>query len=583
MSRVRLRGIGASSGIAIGPAVIVEREEIQVPRYQLEPAQIRTEIERLHEGINASIEQLESLRNQIQTSDIDDHAMILDAHLLILKDDMVAEEAVSAIKKDRINAEWAVKRTVRKVKESFSRIDDAYLRERSADVVFVTNRLLRNLMGFRADFSERFRDPSIIISHELSPADTVHMLNQLAVAFCTDVGTRTSHTAIMAKALGIPAVVGLEVVTQRVAEGDLLIVDGTRGQVILRPDADELAEYEEKRRVYEEREQRRLDQRDLPAKTKDNVDVLVMGNIELPGEAALAMDHGAAGIGLYRTEFLFIDRAVPPDEDEQYGVYRAVVETVAPGSVTLRTFDLGGDKFASRLEMPRELNPALGLRAVRLGLKEPRIFKTQLKAMLRAGVHGKIRIMFPMISGVGEFRQACSILREAINELRRDHIPFAENVPVGSMIELPSAVMTASHLAEEADFFSIGTNDLIQYSLAIDRGNEHVAYMYHPLHPAILTAISTVVDAGAQSGIKVSMCGAMAEEPLNLLILLGLGLREISVAPSAVPSIKEAVREIDIEPAKRLTAEAMKLTTVNEIEKLVNEFAAARLPTFLED
>jgi len=583
MSRVRLRGIGASPGIAIGPAVIVEREEIQVPRYQLEPAHIRPEIERLYEGINTSIEQLESLRNQIQTSDIDDHGMILDAHLLILKDDMVAEEAVSAIKKDRINAEWAVKRTVRKVKEAFSRIDDAYLRERSADVVFVTNRLLRNLMGFRADFSERFRDPSIVISHELSPADTVHMLNQPAVAFCTDVGTRTSHTAIMAKALGIPAVVGLEVVTQRVAEGDLLIVDGTRGQVILRPDADELAEYEEKRRVYEEREQRRLDQRHLPAKTKDNVDVLVMGNIELPGEAALAMDHGAAGIGLYRTEFLFIDRAVPPDEDEQYGVYRAVVETVAPGTVTLRTFDLGGDKFASRLEMPRELNPALGLRAVRLGLKEPRIFKTQLKAMLRAGVHGKIRIMFPMISGVGEFRQACSILREAVNELRRDRIPFAEDIPVGSMIELPSAVMTARHLAEEADFFSIGTNDLIQYSLAIDRGNEHVAYMYHPLHPAILTAISTVVDAGARAGIKVSMCGAMAEEPLNLLILLGLGLRDISVAPSAVPSIKEAVREIDIEPAKRLAAEAVELTTVNEIEKLVNEFAAAKLPTFLED
>jgi len=582
VSRVLLRGITASPGIAIGPAAILDRKEIQVPKHRIDPAQVPEEVERLRRGVEDSVRQLAELKRRLPAGGTGDEALIFDAHLLILRDEMLITEAIASIRQDSVNAEWAVWSTAEHLTEAFSKVDDAYLRERGKDVAFVADRLLRNLLGQNVNLEDILSTAAVVVAHDLSPADTVHMMNRPVLAFCTDVGTSTSHTAIMARALGIPAVVGLELVKEQAARGDIVIVDGNQGIAILRPSDEDLTHYRGRKRSFDELEQRRIARRHLPAVTRDGVEISVMGNIELPGEAAFAMDQGAAGIGLYRTEFLYIDRKNPPDEEEQYKVYKAVVRTVAPRTMTLRTFDLGGDKFASSFETPIELNPALGLRAVRLGLKEPLLFKAQLRAMLRAGVDGSIRIMFPLISGVGEFRQARALVLEAADELERRGIPYAREVKIGSMIELPSAVLTARQLAREADFFSIGTNDLIQYALAIDRVNEHVAYLYNPLHPAILAAIAQVVEAAAEAHIPVSMCGAMAEEPKYLYVLLGLGLRDISVAPSSIPTLKEAVRAVDIAAAREVVRQSLLLSTPAEIDALVSGVVAKDLADFIE-
>ena len=442
----------------------------------------------------------------------------------------------------------------------------------------VGKRILRNLLGKEKRGLDDLKEKAIIVSHDLSPSDTAAMHTKNVAAFVTDMGGKTSHTAIMAKSLEIPAVVGLEGITVKVSPGDILIVDGNTGTVIINPDEETLKEYQQELLKLRHIAERFSLVKELPAITTDGREILINANIEFPDEVASVKLHGSEGIGLYRTEFFYMNRKDSPSEEEHYQAYKYVAEQMNPHSVVIRTLDLGGDKFLSQFQIPHEMQPFLGWRAIRFCLARPDIFKLQLRAILRASVHGNLKLMYPMISGIEELRQANGLLQEAKDELRQKGMKFNDNIPVGVMIEVPSAAMTADILAKEADFFSIGTNDLIQYCLAVDRGNEKVAYLYEPAHPAVLRMIRMVIDSAHQAKIKVAMCGEMAGEPSLALILLGLGLDEFSVPPQVIPELKFIIRAIGFKAVQDIASEAMKLSTGTQVE----EFAKDRLAEILK-
>jgi phosphotransferase system enzyme I (PtsI) len=576
-----MRGIPASAGITIGPARVVDRRKLKIPRRRILPGEVSDEIARLNEALGLSRKQLLAAKAAVTESAENkalpgaaDHTLILDAYLLMLEDEMLTMGAVSLISSQLINTEWALVRKLDEIKNTLASLGDDYFKERVQDIDFVGTRVLRNLLGHATDIVDAAGDACIIIADTLSPSDTSHMVDAPVLGFATEVGTRTSHTAIMAQALGIPAVVGVERLAERVSTGDTVIIDGLRGVVVIRPDAATIAEYRERAARHAESEKALLAMRDEPARTLDNVDLTLLANIEFPAEAAMALDYGAMGVGLYRTEFLYLDRNTPPTEEEQYRIYRTVVEAMAPRPIVVRTFDLGADKLAPGQENLHEVNPALGLRAVRLGLKNRGMFKTQLRALLRAAKIGPLKIMFPMISGVGELRQVKAVLEEARKELGSE---APEKVPVGCMIELPSAVFVADLLAREVDFFSIGTNDLIQYALAIDRVNDHVAYLYTPFHPAVLRAIYMVMQAANGAGIDVAMCGNMAAEPLLAPVLLGMGLKTFSMAPTSIPMAKAMIRRINVSECVSLAQEVLVLATATEIEDWVQRHLQGKL------
>ncbi|HEY6459224.1 MAG TPA: phosphoenolpyruvate--protein phosphotransferase, partial [Polyangiaceae bacterium] len=444
-----------------------------------------------------------------------------------------------------------------------------YIVERRHDVEFVCDRLLRELSGDTKQIVPRLDQPMVVVARDLSPADTAGMVREPVIAFVTEIGTRTSHTAIMARALEIPAVVGAADALATVRTGDLVIVDGLRGEVVVNPNEITVEEARTRGAKHLAFARGLLSARDQPCVTRNGEPVTLKANVELPAEAILALDHGAEGIGLYRTEFIYIDRTTMPTEDEQYELYRAVVEAVSPRPVTLRTFDIGGDKFASSFQLPEEMNPALGLRAVRLALSRPDVFLTQLRAMLRASAHGDLRIMIPMVATVLELREVRKLLGRAMQEVDAAGHRRAERVPLGIMIEVPSAVVMADVLAKEAEFFSIGTNDLIQYTLAIDRGNRSLAPLASPFHPAILRMIRQVARAASPHGVPVALCGAMASDPLAAVLLVGLGLRELSMEAAAIPEIKEAMRRVTIVDCERTAETALSLDTAEAVEELV--------------
>jgi phosphotransferase system enzyme I (PtsI) len=577
----RLLGIPASPGVIVGRALVIDRRRVAIPRRHLDPSEVEGEVARLRNAIGAARAQLLAIRARLPT-EASDHSLILDAHLLMLDDHLLVGQAEQSIRNDLVNAEWGLRRTVEKIKELFDRADDEYFRERRSDVDFVGERVLRQLMGAPQELL-RPRDapgPAILVAHELSPADTAGLARSDVMGFVTEVGSNTSHTAIMARALSLPAVVGAADATRHIATGDLLVVDGLRGEIVLRPSAADLAAAEDRGRRYTAFVRALAGNRDEPAVTRDGHPVSLRANIELPAEAAVALDHGADGIGLYRTEFLYVDRREPPSEDEQYEVFRRIVETVAPRWVTLRTFDIGGDKFSSVFRLPREMNPALGLRAVRLALQEREVFRTQLRAMLRAANHGRVRILIPMISAVFELRESRAELARAREELRERGIETPE-VPLGIMVETPSAVLLADVLAQESAFFSIGTNDLVQYSLAIDRGNEHVAHLARPLDPSIIRSLSMVANAARAHSIPCALCGAMAGQLLAVPALLGLGITELSVEPAAVPEVKEAIARIDLEEARRVMAQALQMCTADEVEGYLRSVYGERFADLL--
>ncbi len=579
-----LVGIAASPGIVIGRAWSVDRRRVRTPKRRLGPDEVEGELARFRTALEVSDLQLSEVREKVEQSGgapgAAEHTAIIDMHRMMLKDEMLVSEAQRLVREDHVNAEWAVKRAVRKIKAAFADADE-YFKERRADVDYVGERVIKNLMGEAVDVQEPPPEGAIVVAHDLSPADTALLLHERKVAaFVTDLGTKTSHTAIVARALEVPAVVGVGRITAVADKGDWIIVDGQRGMVVLNPSAGERSDYDVARERWLAAERELMATSALPATTLDGVGVRLVGNIEFAEEVKSLLAHGGEGIGLYRSEFLYMGRTELPGEEEHYRNYRAVIEALAPRPVTIRTFDLGGDKLAVGTRSHDD-NPALGLRAVRYCLRHPDMFRTQLRGLLRASLHGNLRIMFPMVSGVAELRAAKRALAEARDELAREGVDV-RLPPVGIMVELPSSASIADRLALECDFLSIGTNDLIQYTIGIDRQNKDVAYLYKPLHLSVLRTLRFVCEAGRQAGIPVSMCGEMAGEPLYALVLLGLGLDELSMNGPSIPLVKRVVRAASAADGRALVERILQLTPGEEIEREVRAEMARRFPGLLE-
>ncbi|MFC1807134.1 phosphoenolpyruvate--protein phosphotransferase [Candidatus Omnitrophota bacterium] len=563
------KGIPASPGIAIGRAFLYNKEDIAVPCFKIKASEIPKEITRFEDALIKTRSEIVTIRNTISKEMDVKHAEIFNAHLLVLEDRMIIDEVITRLRSEKHNVEFIFESVLRKYIRVFQKMDDEYLRERITDIEDVGKRFLINLLGKKRQKLINLSPQSIVVAYDLSPSDTASMHKKNVIGFVTDIGGKTSHTAIMAKSLEIPAVVGLENMTANVKNGDMMLIDGTKGLVYINPKREIITQYHKEQRKDQKRTKELQELRALPAETKDGHRVELAANIELPEEIPAVLTHGAEGIGLYRTEYFYMNRAGLPTEDEHYNAYRKVIEHIKPNTLTIRTLDLGGDKFLSQLNVPKEMNPFLGWRAIRLSLAMPEFFKIQLRAILRASVHGKVRMMYPMISGVEELDAANKFLKEAKQELSKKRIPYGKDIEVGAMIEVPSAALIADILAEKVDFFSIGTNDLIQYALAVDRVNEKIAYLYEPAHPAVLRLIKTVIDAGHAKGIWVGMCGEMAGEVLFLPLILGLGLDELSVPVSSMLKIKNIIRSIKYEDAKKLAEEALLLPTAKEVENLV--------------
>jgi len=575
---IKLKGIAAASGISIGVAHKIGREEYIVPEHSITDAEIPLQIQIFEEALIKTRREIIELQKRISSEMGQDEAQIFDAHLLVLEDRMLIEEVISRLKKDRLNVAFIFQEVLKKYVSVFSKIEDEYLKERIADINDVGKRILRNLLGKDGPGLGEIKEKVIIVAHDLSPSDTAAMHKRNVSGFVTDIGGKTSHTAIMAKSLEIPAVVGLQEATLKIKSGDLVIVDGSAGYIIISPDEETLRFYQEEGEKLKGIAAKFLEVKDLPAVTLDGLTIEINANIEFPDEVPAVKLHGGEGIGLYRTEFFYMNRKDLPNEEEHYQAYKYVAEEMKPYPVIIRTLDLGGDKFLSQFQIPHEMQPFLGWRAIRFCLARPDIFKLQLRAILRASVHGNLKLMYPMISGIEELRQANGVLNTAKEELKEQHIPFDEDIQVGAMIEVPSAAMTADILAQEADFFSIGTNDLIQYSLAVDRVNEKVAYLYEPAHPAVLRLVKNVIESAHQANINVGMCGEMASESSLALILLGLGLDEFSMPPQVIPELKYLIRSITMSQVQEIARHALTLNTGKEIE----DFAQSKLKEILK-
>ena len=567
-----LHGVPASAGIAIGNAVILDTRRIErYPKIRITASLVADEIKRFDDAVAASSKQIREAMRELESHNVvKEHAFILETHLMMLDDPALAGRVKQLITDQLINAEWALKIALMEIEQDFEKIEDEYIKSRVDDTTFVGERLLRNLIGKKTSGFHLF-EKSVIVAHDLSPADTAMLNKEKVLGFATDVGGVTSHTSIIAHSLEMPAVVGLEKASSLICPGDKVILDGISGMVIINPSESQISEYERRASSYLTLELQLKEKAKLPAITLDGKYVKVKGNLEFKEEVRTVLDHGAEGIGLYRTEFLYLGRNHIPNEDDHFEAYKAVLEAVSPYNTVIRTLDLGGDKFYSSLgELKNEMNPVMGLRAIRLCLREVEIFKTQLRGLLRASHYGNTSIMFPMISGMEELLRAKDILEETKDDLRREGIPFDEDIPVGIMIEVPSAAVIADILATEVDFFSIGTNDLIQYSLAIDRRNEYVNYLYEPLHPAVLRLIKFTVDAAHNAGITVSMCGEMAGRIIYTPILLGMGIDILSTNAFAISHVKEMSRNINLEKCQQVVDYIFQIKTAREIYDFMN-------------
>lgn len=574
-----LKGLGVSPGIVIGKAYIFNQFDAQIKFYKLEDESlIQKEIDRLMIALDESEKQLEVIKNKLREAGGEEPSIIIDVHIMILRDKMFVKHTIDNIHDKKVNAEWALSMTIDHYKKLFDKVEDEYLRGRYYDIQYVGRRVIRNLSGGKKEVMTDIGEGVIVIASDLSPADTAQMMFHKVLGFATDIGGRTSHTAIVAQSIEIPAVVGLEYITKVVRTNDDVIIDGATGLVIVHPDPEILNRYEEKRRHFLDLREDFLQFAKLPAITKDNKRIEIGGNIEFVEEIPSAVSHGAEGIGLYRTEFIYLNREQLPTEEDHFQIYRQVVESQGIGWSTIRTFDLGGDKFFSRPKLAKEMNPQMGLRAIRFCLKEIEMFKTQIRAIIRASAYGKVKILFPMISGMEEILQAKRIYNDVKADLQTQGIPFGEDIQIGVMIEVPSAVIIADALAKEVHFFSIGTNDLIQYVLAIDRINERVTYLYEPLHPAVLRMIRQTVDAGHNAGISVAMCGEMAGEPLYGMILLGLELDELSMNPTLIPRVKKIIRETTVAESKDLLQRVMNFSSAVEVREYVEKTMRERFP-----
>ncbi len=580
---VLLEGIAGSPGLAIGKAQVIDTRRPRLSRRHISKHSADDELHRFDQAVAASSIALRDVAEKLKTGSARSESSILEAYILMVEDESLREEVERRIRIDHQCAEWALDNAVQGMAEQLRSGANPYLAERSHDFEFVGDRILMAMAGKQGQTAlPATSEARIVIAHDLSPAETAVFTRDRVMAMVTEVGTRTSHTAILARALEIPAVVGVRDVLERIGSGDMLVVDGHRGRVILSPTADIISESEaraERHRVFAMGLRGELDR---PTKTSCGVSVELRANIELPAEAAIAVRLGATGIGLYRTEFLYVDRAVPPDEDEQYETYKGVLEVVAPRPVTLRTFDIGGDKFVSAFQVPSDMNPALGLRAVRLALARPEIFLTQLRAMVRASAHGKLQIMIPMIASLEELRSVVALFHQAIAEVDQAGYARAEHIPLGVMVEVPSAAIMASEIAAEAEFLSVGTNDLVQYALAVDRTNPKLAHLASPFDPSILRLLRIVIDAGHEHHRDVSVCGTMASDPLAAVLLVGMGLRILSLEAAAIPKVKAAISRFSLAEASDAAKQANTHRTAAGVEISVAECLAARMADLLD-
>jgi len=574
---IRFEGAGVSPGIAHGQIHVVRDDLDDVARYRISPSQVTDEIGRFEAALIQTRMQILEMQQRIAESIGAKDAAIFDAHLLVVEDRTLIDEVLRKLETDLCNVEWVFQEVATTYAETLNKIDDPYLRERALDIQDVTKRVIRNLQGKAPKTFLGLSEPHILIAHNLTPSDTAAMNREHVLGLATDLGSRTSHTAIMARSLNIPAVVGLHDITERLETGQHVLLDGTNGFLIVDPTPETLKRYGEieSRRVKVVAQLKEL--RETASTTRDGRHIVLSANIELPEDVDAVAANGAEGIGLYRTEFLYLNRSTLPTEDEQYETYRKVAERVRPDPLIIRTFDLGGDKLApGTVDISDELNPFLGWRAIRFCLENIDIFKTQLRAILRASAVGNVKIMFPMISGLDELRGAISVLAECKEELCASKIDVGDKTEVGAMIEIPSAAISADVLAREVDFFSIGTNDLIQYALAVDRVNERIAHLYEPTHPAVLRLLKMIADAAHANEIWVGVCGEMAGDVALIPLLLGLGMDELSAGATLVPRVKRAVQSLAIPECRELVEETLKLQTPSEILARCLELANKR-------
>ncbi|ERM91424.1 phosphoenolpyruvate-protein phosphotransferase [Caldanaerobacter subterraneus subsp. yonseiensis KB-1] len=566
-----LKGVAASPGIAIGKAFLYTKEKVTINVEKIEESKVEEEIAKFRKALEVTQEEIKKIKEKALEEFGKEKAEIFEAHLMLTSDPELIEGVENMIKTELVTADNAVNKVIEQNASVMESLNDEYLRERAVDLRDVGNRIIENLLGVKSVNLSDLEEEVVVIARDLTPSDTATMKKEMVLGFATDVGGRTSHTAIMARSLEIPAVVGLGNVTSQVKSGDLVIVDGLEGVVIVNPDEKTVEDYKSKKESYEKKVERLKQLKDLPAETPDGKKVMLAANIGTPKDIASALANGAEGVGLFRTEFLYMDRNSLPSEEEQFEAYKEVVEKMGGRPVTIRTLDIGGDKELPYLDMPKEMNPFLGYRAIRLCLDRPDIFKTQLRAILRASAYGNVQIMYPMISSVEEVRKANSILEEVKAELDREGVKYDKEIKVGIMVEIPSAALTADILAKEVDFFSIGTNDLTQYTLAVDRMNEHVKEYYQPFHPAILRLVKMVIDAAHKEGKFAAMCGEMAGDPLAAVILLGLGLDEFSMSATSIPEIKNIIRNVEYEKAKEIAEKALNMSEAKEIQKMMEE------------
>lgn len=565
-----LNGIPASPGIAIGRAYVYSRRFAAIPQRSIPADGVDEEISRFRIAVDEAMNDLTRLQRRIAVDFDQDILTIFRAHQAVLEDPEVVDVTIVRIRRERTNAEYIFDDVMSGWIASYSSIENPFFRERTADFEDVHYRVLAKLTGSKHTGMAAMDGDNVLVAHNLSPSDTAEIDRDAVCGFITDAGGQTSHTAIVARGLAVPAVVGTHIATQTISDGMMIIIDGNSGMVHLDPDADTIRRYRETKSRLSVLEHELQELHDLPAETRDGRRIELSANIELPAELEDVLNHGADGIGLYRTEFLYLVGNELPSEEDQTRTYQRIVRRIAPNHVIIRTLDLGADKMPK--QMPDEANPALGQRGIRLCLDRPEMFKVQLRAILRAGAEGNVSIMFPMISGLQELRRAKALFEEARDELLEDGVPVDRTISIGIMVEIPSAALTAHDLAKEVDFFSIGTNDLIQYTVAADRGNPSIASLYNPCHPAVLRLVASVIDAAHDNDIWVGVCGAMAAHPLAACILLGLGVDELSMSPIDIPEIKSLIRSVDYQELKTITREALDLSTSEEIMRFLKPY-----------
>lgn len=571
-----ISGIPASPGIVFGKALVLKEEKIVLDTQKIKESQIDTEIARFYEGRSAAVEQLNSIKDRAYASLGEEKAAIFEGHLMILEDEELEEEILDYLRSNKVNAAVAANVIIDQQVAMLSEIDDEYLKERAGDIRDIGNRLIKNILGMHIVDLGEINEEAILVAYDLTPSETAQLNLDKVLGFVTDIGGRTSHTSIMARSLELPAIVGTNNVTELVNTGDFLILDALNNAVYVNPSQDEIQRLKTLQAKLAEEKAELAKLKDLPALTLDGHRVDVVANIGTIRDVEGAERNGAEGVGLYRTEFLFMDRDQLPIEEEQFIAYKEVVEAMNGNLVILRTMDIGGDKELPYLNLPKEMNPFLGWRAIRIALDRREILNAQLRAVLRASAYGRLAVMFPMIISVEEIRELKSVIEELKVELRNEGKDFDENIQIGVMVETPSAAVNAKFLAKEVDFFSIGTNDLTQYTLAVDRGNELISHLYNPMSPSVLNLIKQVIDASHAEGKWTGMCGELAGDENATILLLGMGLDEFSMSAISVPRIKKLIRNVNYQDAKHLAEKALQQPTAAEIERLVADFLAEK-------